>query len=99
MSSPHLNVSGLDFTPPAPIVAVATASTILAGSTTTATASFLSRIPVWVWLIVAAVIAFGVYHIWNRKEDKADKALYIAEENKRRLDDNDDPYSGLQTKF
>lgn len=98
MVSPHLNTSGLDFTPPTSLLAAGAASTVVVGASTNAFMSMLSRIPVWLWLIIVGILSYGAYRLWKRREDKAAAALRIAEENRRRLDDHDDPFGGMDTK-
>lgn len=98
MSSPTLNVSGIDFTPPASLLTTAAATTV-ATSAAKASTSILSRIPWWIWLIVISIAAYFAYAWWQKRESKINRALDIAEDNKRRLNDNDDPLGGLSPRF
>ena len=78
MNSPHLNVSGLDFTPPASMLAAATTTVATTVSKTAAktTASLLSRVPWWVWAGIAAIVAyFAVNHYrkWRQRQREKDE--------------------------
>lgn len=92
MSAPHLNISGLNLTPPVSLAATAvatTATTAVAG----ASSSVLSRIPAWGWVLLILTLVVAIYYFRQRsarREAKIDRALEGTAQNKQRLDENEE---------